>query len=159
MYGQEATLREQIVAEYKDDLIRLLKYLPYLEKKNGAARQDYYEGDGNNKVIPVPVYDSTLLNFVKEARQTKFVTKNYPYTYRKWKMPDCKAELVALESATIRDIDMVRGVFSKYVLEGQTKSVMWTRAVEEGIFVSVLKRLNSLIFDYSNEPKDKRPQA
>lgn len=159
MYGQEATLREQVVAEYKDDLAKLLKYLPYLEKKSGKVKQDYYEGDGEHKVIPVPVYDSTLLAFVKEARQTKLITRNYPYSYRKWKMPDSDAEKIAMESATVRDIDLIRGVFSKYVLEGQTKSVMWTKAIEEGIFVVVLKKLNALIFDYSSDPKEKRPQA
>lgn len=157
MYGQEATLREQVVAEYKDDLVRLLKYLSYFEKKGGTDVKNYYEGDENHKVIPVPVYDSTLLSFVKEVKATKFITKNYPYTYRKWKMADAKAERVAMESATIRDIDLIRGIMSKYVIEGQTKSVMWSKGVEEKIFLTALNRLHSLIFDYSSDPKEDRP--
>ena len=76
MNGKEANLKEQIIEEYKDDLVRLLKYLPFLEKKGGKDVQDYYEGDGENKVIPVPVYDSTLLGFVKEARSTKFMYRH-----------------------------------------------------------------------------------
>lgn len=157
MYGQEVNLREQIVEEYREDLTRLLKYLPFLEKKGGKDVQNFYEGDGEHKVIPVPVYDSTLLAFVKEAKQTKFMNRNYPYIYRKWKMPNPNAERIAMESATIRDIDLFRGIMSKYVLEGQTRSVMWTMAVEERIFVTALKKLHSLIFDYSKDPKEARP--
>ena len=157
MYGQEVNLREQIIEEYKDDLTKLLKYLPFLEKKGGKDVQSFYEGDGENKVIPVPVYDSTLLGFVKEAKKTKFIYKNYPYIYRKWRIPTPKEERVAMETATIRDIDLFRGIMRKSVLEGQRKAVMWTMAVEERIFVTALQRLRSLFFDYSKDPKEKRP--
>ncbi len=147
MYGQEANLKEQIIEEYKDDLLKLLKYLPFLESKGQSDAQNYYEGDGEHKVIPVPVYDPTLLAFVKEAKTTKFMNRNYPYAYRKWRMPDPEAERAAMESAAIRDIDLFRGVISRYVIEGQRKSVMWTTAVQERIFVTALTKLKSLILD------------
>ena len=158
MYGQEANLREQDIEEYRDDLVKLLKYLPFLEKKSGKDVTQFYEGDEKNKVIPVPVYDSTLLGFVKEAKTTKFMNRNYPYVYRKWRMPTPNDERIAMESATIRDMDLFRGIMSKYVLEGQRKSVMWTTAVEERIFVTALTKLRSLIFDYSKEPLSERPR-
>ncbi len=158
MYGQEVNLREQITEEYKDDLTKLLRYLPFLEKKGGKNTQEYYEGEGDNKVIPVPVYDSSLLAFVKEVRNTKFYYKNYPYVYCKWKMPDPKSERIAMESATLRDIDLFRAIISKYVIGGQTKASVWTTAVEERIFVTALTRLRSLVFDYSKDPADKRPR-
>ena len=148
MYGQEVNLREQIIEEYKDDLTKLLRYLPYLDKRGGKDVQSFYEGDGEHTVIPVPVYDSTLLGFVKEVKTT---------IYRRWNIPTPKEERVAMETATIRDIDLFRGIISKYVLEGQRKSVMWTTAVEERIFVTALSRLRSLIFDYSKDPKELRP--
>ena len=158
MYGQETNMREQIIEEYKDDLTRLLKYLPFLEKRGGKDVQNFYEGDGEQKVIPVPVYDSTLLAFVKEAQKTKFMYRNYPYVYRRWRMPNPNAERVAMESATLRDMDLFRGIISKYVMEGMRKSTMWTTAVEEKIFVTALSKLRSLIFDYSKDPADQRPR-
>ena len=157
MNGKEANLKEQIIEEYKDDLLRLLKYLPFLEKKGGKDVQDYYEGDGENKVIPVPVYDSTLLGFVKEARSTKFMYRNYPYVYRRWKMPDANAERIAMESATLRDIDLFRGIISKYVLGGQIRAKLWTEAVEERIFVTALSRMKSLMFEHSRLSREDRP--
>lgn len=158
MYGQETNLREQIIEEYKEDLTKLLRYLPFLEKKSGKDVTEFYEGEGENKVIPVPVYDSTLLAFVKEFKTTKFLHKNYHYVYRRWRMLDAGAERVAMENATIRDIDLFRGIMSKYVLEGQRKAVMWTAAVEERIFVTALTKLRSLVFDYSKDPLETRPR-
>ena len=148
MQGMDANLPEQIIEEYKDDLDRLLRYLPYLENKGAKDVSDFYEGDGENKVIPVPVYDSTLLAFVKEAGNTRFMNRNYPYAYRKWRMPDANAERIAMGSANIRDIDLFRGILSKYVLEGRRKSYMWTKGVEEQIFVTALRRLKSLFYDH-----------
>lgn len=158
MYGQEVNLREMTIEEYKDDLTKLLRYLPFLEKKGGKDVQNYYEGEGDNKVIPVPVYDSTLLAFIKEAKKTKFMNKNYPYVYRRWNMPDPKSERIAMECATLRDMELFKGIISKYVLGGQTRASVWTTAVEERIFVTALTRLRSLIFDYSKDPAEKRPR-
>ncbi len=148
MNGQEINLKEQIIEEYRGDLEKLLRYLPFLEQKGSNDAQQFYEGEGDIKVIPVPVYDSTLLAFVKEAKTTKFMNRNYPYTYRKWRMPDPKAERIAMESATLRDIDLFRGILSKYVLEGQRKASMWTIALQERIFVTALVRLKALMLDY-----------
>ena len=75
MSGQEGNLREQIIEEYREDLEKLLRYLPFLEQKGEKDEQQFYEGDGEHTVIPVPVYDSTLLAFVKEARGTKFMNR------------------------------------------------------------------------------------
>ena len=148
MQGSDSNLPEQIIEEYKEDLDRLLRYLPYFENKGGKDVSDFYEGEGDIKVIPVPVYDSTLLAFVKEAGATKFMNRNYPYAYRRWRMPNANAERVAMESATLRDIDLFRGILSRYVLEGRRKSNMWTDAVEEKIFLTALERMKALFYDH-----------
>ena len=151
MNNKEAKLKDEIAEEYREDLMKLLRYLPFLEQKGGKDVQEFYEGDGEHSVIPVPVYDSTLLGFVKEARSTKFMNRNYPYAYRKWKMADPASERAAMEAASLMDIDLFRGVISKYVLEGQRKSWVWTTAVEEKIFVTALTRLRDLIIDPRKE--------
>lgn len=151
MYGQEESLREQIVNEYRADLEKLLRYLPYLDKKKGKDVQNFYEGDGSFTVIPVPVYDSTLLAFVKEAKKTKFMNKFYPYTYRRHRMTTPADERAVIEKCVLRDIDVIRGILSKYILEGQRKSVMWTLGVEERIYVTALEKMRSLFAEYDAE--------
>lgn len=155
MYGQEATTREMIIDEYSADLKRLLQYLPWLRKKNGAENQKYYEGDGNFKLIPVPVYDSTLLGFIKLAQSTKFVDRNYPYVYRRHHLETPAQERKAMENAKITDIDIFKGIMSRYILEGQRKGIVWTTAVSERIFVTALECMEKIFFEYGAEETKK----
>lgn len=148
MYGQETNTRDIIIEEYSADLKKLLVYLPYLRKQQNSVKQNFYEGEHGQKVVPVPVYDSTLLAFMKVAKTTKFVHRNYPYAYRRYKMETPEKEKEAMLKAKVSDIDLFRGVISKYVLEGMSKSVMWTIAANEGIFVTALECLDKLINEH-----------
>lgn len=148
MYGQEETLREQIVNEYREDLDKLLSYLPYLDKKTGKDVQGTYTQDGKLQSIAVPTYDSTLLAFVKLARSSKFMYRNYPYVYTRNRIQNHDDERRLLEKAQIRDIDIFRGILSKYIMEGQTKAYRWTEGVEERIYVSVLDNLQKRFAEY-----------
>lgn len=149
MYGHEQTTREKIIEEYRADVDRLLRFLPWLMKKNPNETGGYYEGDGEHKVIKIPVYDSTLLQFVKEAEQTKLVNKYYPYAYTRYKVTNVEDEKRAIDEATITDIDILKGILSKYVLQGKTKSTLWKEGISEGIFTALLLKLQRLFYTNS----------
>lgn len=153
MYGQDVVrTRENIVDEYGSDLDALLRYLPYLEMNREKMTQKYYEGDADNKTIPVPIYDSNLLAFVKAARNSKLITRNYPYSYKKYKLQTAADELKAMKNGKLADFELYRAVLSKYIIEGQRKGVVWTKGVTDGIFTMVLSRLKVLFYDHSLEP-------
>ena len=94
--------------------------------------------------MKIPVFDSTLLSFVKEAEKTQFVTKNYPYVYTHYRIRSHDQERDLLRSAKITEIDLFRGIISKYVLEGKRKPAVWRDAVSEGIFKTALEGLGEL---------------
>lgn len=61
--------RDEIIICYRDDVARLMKYLSWLQNKSGTAASDIYSGEGIDKTsMAVPVYDSTLLSFIKEVK-------------------------------------------------------------------------------------------
>ena len=43
-------------------------------------------------------------------------------------------EKAAIRNAKMKDIDLLRGVLSRYVLEGRYKSKRWIEAAERGVF-------------------------
>ncbi len=149
MYGQQQTTRELIIDEYRGDVERLLKYLPWLLTKESKDVAGYYEGENGPKQMQIPIYDSTLLAFVKEAEKTKFMDKNYPYIYTRHKIKTFEDERRLLRQAKIQDIDIFKGILSKYVLEGKRKSVCWKDAVGEKIFYTALTCLEELFFHYA----------
>lgn len=146
MYGQEDNLREQIIEEYRDDVVRLLKFLPWLSKKSGKEVASMYTGDGEMQVIPIPVFDSTLLSFVKEVEKTKFSDRNYPYVYSRNNIKTHEDEIRILKEAKITDMKVFRGILSKYVLGGKSKASLWAEGVDSGIFETALSCLNILFF-------------
>ncbi len=150
MYGQEQNSREQILAQYTADVEKLVKFLPWLKKAGQTNVETYYEGEEGQKdtLLKIPVFDSTLLTFVKEAEKTQFVTKNYPYVYTRYRIRDHADELKRLKEVKIQDIDLFKGIISKYVLEGKHRPAAWRDGVSEGIFVTALEALSDLFFKY-----------
>ncbi|MBO4901408.1 MAG: hypothetical protein J5518_01255 [Lachnospiraceae bacterium] len=148
MYGQEQNIREQILEQYSADVEKLLRYLPWLKKSTGDTVESFYEGDEETKgtLLKIPVFDSTLLSFVKDAEKTQFVTKNYPYVYTRNRIRSHEDERRLMRTARIQDIDLFKGIISKYVLEGKRRPAAWRDAVEEAVFTTALECLNELFF-------------
>ncbi len=150
MYGRiEPTKREEILDEYKGDVEKLMRYLPWLNKVTGQDVERYYEGDGQQPLIQIPVYDSTLLSFIKDAEQTQFMSKNYPYIYSRYQIKSPEDEKRLMQAARIQEMDLFKGILSKYVLEGKRRAVVWNTGVREGVFLTALECLAELFFRYA----------
>lgn len=141
---EDIAYRQQVVNEYRPDVEKLARYLPWLESKKGSSVQQSYSGSGiEEHSISFPVYDSTLMSFVKEAQRTKLMDRNYRYIYSRWKIRTQQEELRIIEKCTIQEMDVLKGILSKYVMGGMTKGRMWSEAVEKGIFLHVLKQMKA----------------
>jgi len=136
------SIMDGIIKEYRPDLDRLMRYLPWLTNKKKSDVQGTYTGDDQIKVIPIPVYDSTLLQFVKEAGNSKFADRNYPYVYTRYRIKTHEDEIRVLNMVKGEDINVFRGILSKYVLGGRTKASMWAEGVDAGIYKAVLETLD-----------------
>ena len=115
----------------------------YYSRENAAY---YYDGEEGQKLIQIPVYDSTLLAFVKDARKTKLMDRNYRYTYTRYKIKSVDDELRLLKHAHLRDIDLFKGILSSYVMRGQSKGSVWSDAMEQGVFLELMRRMTALFF-------------
>lgn len=143
---QETEYRRQQLEEYKRTLTPLLRYLPWLEKSAGTSVSRYYDGaDMGERVMGFPVYDGTLLNFVREVKKTPFMDRNYRYVYTRNRIMNHDDERRIIQKATIKEWDILCGILSKYVLGGQTKGSLWSEAVQERIFYLVIKQMCEII--------------
>ena len=58
---------EEMVEYYKPDVEELAVYIPWLETHKGGESSSVFTGEGVEKnSITFPVYDTTLMNFVKQ---------------------------------------------------------------------------------------------
>lgn len=138
--------RKNLIQKYQPDAKLLVRYISWLEEKRSSNVMNSYTGEGVEKTtFTFPVYDSTLLSFVKTAKGTQFITRNYQYVYNRNRIKNVAQEKKIIQSATLRDIELLSGIFSKYVLGGMTKGVLWAQAVENGVFLEVLYKLRELL--------------
>ncbi len=153
---EDIAYRQQVVNEYRADVEKLARYLPWLESKKGKSVQQSYSGSGiEEHSISFPVYDGTLMNFIREAQRTKLIDRNYRYVYSRNRIRIVEDELRAIRRADIKEMDVLKGILSKYVLEGMTKGRRWSEAVENGIFLYVVKKMKENL-DFWDHPVQTR---
>ncbi len=133
---------------YRDDIRKLAEYIPWLTEKRGQKVSRNYDGEMGQSSLAFPIYDGTLMSFIKLAGTTRLIDKNYAYAYSGRKIKTHEDEIREISSATIQDIDVLKGIFSKYVLGGMTKSGKWQEAVVYGIFLDILCKLKELLMFY-----------
>ncbi len=137
--------RKQKIEEYRVYIEPFFRFIPWLKDKMGKNQVKSYDGSDISRSVAIPVYDSTLLNFVKGMQATGLMDRNYPYIYSNHNIRTTEDELYHIEHATLRDMDVILGILAKYVLGGMTKGLLWTDAVEKGIFYYALVKMKGIL--------------
>ena len=142
----------EVANGYRPDVERLVRYIPWLETKAGTTTSSIYKGDGiGENSLPFPVYDSTLMSLVQDARRTNLLDRNYAYVYSRNHIRSVEDEQKLIERATIREMDVLKGILSKYILGGMTKGRVWTEGVANGSILKVLLKMKEIL-EYWDRP-------
>lgn len=142
----ENTYKQEMMDKYRMIFKDLFRYIPWFEQRKGLKTFKLYSGEnlpGNS--VAIPVYDSTLLAFVKEMQKSGLMDRNYVYIYSRLGLKNVQDELRAIEAAELKDMEVILGIMAKYVLGGMTKGNMWNQAEEEGIFYYSLLKIKDLL--------------
>ena len=143
---------KNLMTQYKADIEPLLKYLPWLREATAASAMTMYRGDSNNEgTLAFPVYDSTLLSFIRVATDSALMDRNYPYVYTRKRITTHEQERDTIVACTYKEWDVLKGIFSKYVLGGRTKGVLWSQGVSEQIFCLVLEKMDEIVTEWDAE--------
>ncbi|MDR0221321.1 MAG: hypothetical protein LBI54_07970 [Lachnospiraceae bacterium] len=148
--------RLQVVAEYRALLDSYFRYIPWFQERMGRKLGRLYDGDADiSHTIAVPVYDSTLLSFVKGIQDTGLINRNYPYIYSQHNIHDLTDELAWIARCELQDIEVILGIVSKYVLGGMTRGQVWNDAVEDGIFYHALVRIQEILGQWTDHQEQR----
>jgi len=145
MISEQMTAKE-VFAKYKEDMLKLIAYQPWLEEKSGNAKMyEQYQTEGmTQNSMKFPVYDGTLLRFVREAENTVFMDRNYVYVISGNRLKSAEDEKAFVRKQTMLGMDNIGGVLSKYVMGGKVKGRMWSDAMDQGIFLEIVNKLKEL---------------
>ena len=142
---QDLEYRRQLVEKYRKEVDPLLRYISWFEEKRGKNVSSIYSGnDVASHSVAFPVYDSTLMGFVKAVQRTTLTDRNYVYTYSRYRIKDASDELKLIEGVTLKNIEVLTAILSKYICGGMTKGLLWSQATEDGIFLAILLKFKEL---------------
>ena len=147
---------EELVKRYRIDVMQMARYLPWLAEHAGKQVSDTYQNDNMSHTIPFPVYDSTLLSFIKEFQRTGMIDRNYVYVYSRNRLRGAEDEKRFIEQAEIKNMKDLAGILSKYVIEGNVRGAVWTEGVTNGVYYAALTKMKELIEFWGKEAKDCR---
>ncbi len=148
----ENVYRQEMMNKYRLAMGDMFRYIPWLEEKSGKKLVQNYNGDNiPMHSVPIPVYDSTLLGFVKDMQRTELLDRNYVYIFSRYSIRTEADELRTIEETEFKDIEAIFGIMAKYVLGGMTRGILWSRGMENGVFLSGLKKIKELL-DIWDEP-------
>lgn len=145
----ENLYRQEIIQKYRKIFEKLFRYIPWLEQKQGQQTSGFYNGEeAASMSMPIMVYDSTLLSFVKEMQATGVMDRNYVYVFSRNAIRTPQDELNWIERAGLKNIEDIVAIMAKYVLGGMTRGTLWTQAVENGVFYHALLKIKELLEIY-----------
>ncbi len=149
---QVTEYRHQIIEEYKAAAAPLFRYISWLEKNSGKPGSTNYQGQGfTEHSMSFPVYDSTLMSFIKEASASELMDRNYSYVYTRKRIRTHDEERKLIAGAGIKEWESLKGILSKYVLGGRVKSALWSEGLQERIYLMVLEQMRKII-EYWDKP-------
>ncbi len=149
--GTEQLTPAQVIEQYRPDTIKLLDYIVYLEKMNGRMVSSNYDQDGlAEHSVAFPVYDATLMQFVKDVENTVYMNRNYRYTYTRFGIKNATDELKVIENCSIRQLDVIGDILSKYIMSGRTKGRVWGEGVRNGVYLAAITKAYDLIHFWEN---------
>lgn len=142
----ENLYRKELIEKYRGKFDQLFRYIPWFEQKLGTKTTRTYQGnDSPVASMPIPVYEPTVLSFVKEMNATGLMDRNYVYVYSMNNIRNAQDELTFIENAQLKDMDAVVGILTKYVLGGMTKGYLWSEGVENGVYFHALSKIKELL--------------
>ncbi len=136
---------EDIISRYKNDVETLVPYIDWLKEHTSQQVAESYSNSELSNSMPFPVYDSTLLSFVKQCQSTGMMNRNYQYVLTRNHLLNYKDELEFIDNADIMHMDDLAGILSKYILEGQTKGYVWSQGVYTGVLYNVVDKMRDLL--------------
>ena len=136
---------EDMIARFKEPLKMLIPYLGWLEENMDKEVAQSYSGSELKNSIPFPVYDSTLLSFVKTAQATGMMDRNWPYVFTRNKIRTLKDEREFIDNAQVQDMEDLFGIIAKYVLSGMTRGGAWGEGVRCGSMYYAIVKMRELM--------------
>lgn len=127
------------------ELEKIRKYISYFETVSAetACRwEKSVELADSSFSMPFPIYEPKFLDFVDDVSASSLMDFSYGNTLEEYglEMNDELAKRIATA-----DFNLTKAILTCYIRQERFCDGLWGRAIKEGTFLSLLKRLETLL--------------
>ena len=119
---------------YRNGIEKLSTYIPFFENATKESVYTWTKG--------YPVYDPTLKEFINEVYKTNLMSYNYLDIIDKRGIQGMDG---MVDSIPDGDLELLLAILTDYIRQERFGTGLWAEAVEDKVFLSILKRLNYVI--------------
>jgi len=128
----------------KKDIEKLCSYIPYFETANKESVCKWSGGEKleeNHFTMAYPEYDQTLREFIQDVYKTNLICYDYLEVIHKRGIKGGEQMINAIDTA---DLELLKALLTGYVRQERFCDGLWASAVEDKVFLKILKRLQNL---------------
>ena len=92
--------------------------------------------------MPFPVYETQFLNFIDDVSNSDLMDVSYGDTLEEYGL-EMNSELA--KKIDTADFKLVKAILTCYIRQERFCDGLWGRAIKEGIFLALLKRIEALL--------------
>ncbi len=128
----------------KNSVERLTAFIPYFENVN---KENVCRWSGGEKIVdnhftmPYPVYKRSINNFIEIVYKSNLLCYDYLDVIQKYGLDNTAEMNVAIDNA---DLELALAILTGYVRQERFCDGLWESAVQDKMFLKILKRLEQL---------------
>ena len=127
------------------ELERIRKYISYFETVSAETACRWEKSvelaDGSFS-MPFPIYEPKFLDFVDDISASSLVDPSYGNTLEEYGLEMNDGLEKRIDTA---DFKLTKAVLTCYIRQERFCEGLWGRAIKDGTFLSLLKRLETLL--------------
>ena len=127
------------------EIEKIRNYISYFETVH-VETACHWEGsrklEGGAFSIPFPVYETQFLNFIDDVSNSNLMDFSYGDTLKEYGFAMNKELTKKIDTADFR---LTKAILTCYVRQERFCDGLWGRAIKEGTFLALLKRVATLL--------------
>lgn len=127
------------------EMEKIRNYISYFETVYAEATCCWEESrklESGAFSMPFPVYETQFLNFIDDVSNSDLMDFSYGDTLEEYGL-EMNSELA--KKIDTADFKLTRAILTCYIRQERFCDGLWGRAIKEGIFLALLKRLETLL--------------
>lgn len=136
------SLQERGIDMEMEKIRNYISYFKTIHTETACRWEGSRKLESGSFSMPFPVYETQFLNFIDDVSNSDLMDVSYGDTLEEYGL-EMNSELA--KKIDTADFKLVKAILTCYIRQERFCDGLWGRAIKEGIFLALLKRIEALL--------------